>query len=226
MLVFNCTKAAADFFTVIRKGETYCFLEPAPHKTIAESIECPVFPSDVDVNDNSGFQWQWVVHCVKIKRKKYLLVMDYLSRFCLTFPAPKKGEQYDFLNTFEGYLKSTFECLGNDTGLDNIDIEIAIEGYDHKVNTCAFHSRSDRSVQAHLNDVHWHLERHCYEDYMLSEPVDLIGFNLKMAHFIRNAKGHESHFFPYKEFIHFWLYAFVQYDTDTSNIVYLSDYRK
>ena len=39
MLVFNCTKAAVDFFTVTRKGEKVSDLEPAPHKSIAERSE-------------------------------------------------------------------------------------------------------------------------------------------------------------------------------------------
>ena len=108
MLVFNCTKAAVEFFTVTRKGEKVSDLEPAPHKTIAESIETPVFPSDVEAQQNGGFQWQWVIHCVSIKRKKYLMVMDYHSRFCITLLAGKKGDIYQFLNTFEPMLKACF----------------------------------------------------------------------------------------------------------------------
>ena len=44
MLVFNCTQAAADFFTVIRNGKKLSCLEPVP--------ETPVdyFGPDPDVN--------------------------------------------------------------------------------------------------------------------------------------------------------------------------------
>tara|TARA_R110001583_G_scaffold9433_4_gene44764 strand:+ start:10660 stop:10839 length:180 start_codon:yes stop_codon:yes gene_type:complete len=49
MLVFNCTKAATEFFTVTRQGNKISCIEPAPHKTIAESIITPVFPDDVIV---------------------------------------------------------------------------------------------------------------------------------------------------------------------------------
>lgn len=72
MLVFNCTKAAAEFFTVTRQGQKYSDLEPAPHKTIAESIETPVFPNGVDADKNGQFQWQWVLHCVSNKTQKIL----------------------------------------------------------------------------------------------------------------------------------------------------------
>jgi hypothetical protein len=81
MLVFNCTKAAVEFFTVTRQGQKVSDLEPAPHKTIAESIEMSAFPNGVDTDKNGEFQWQWVLHCVSIKRKKYLMAMDYQSRF-------------------------------------------------------------------------------------------------------------------------------------------------
>lgn len=194
MLVFNCTKAAAEFFTVTRKGEKITCIEAAAHKTIAESVSDPVFPEGVYRADNNHFQWQWVVHCVSIKRKKYLMVMDYHSRFCITFLAGKKGDQYEFLNTFELFLKSTFQCLAHEIGMDEVEITNCLDSYDREVNTCAFHARSDRSVQAHINDVLWHLERHCYEDGMLLEGGELIGFNLFTGQFPRNAKGRKSHF--------------------------------
>ncbi|WP_198552775.1 DUF6933 domain-containing protein [Psychromonas sp. Urea-02u-13] len=238
MLVFNCTKAAADFFTVTRKGEKISCLEPAPHKTIAESVATPVFPNDVEAQENGSFQWQWVVHCVSIKRKKYLMVMDVHSRFCITLLAGKKGDQYAFLNAFESILKSTFHCLAHENGIDEAEIEICLDSYDSKVNTCAFHARSDRSVQGHLNDVHWHLERHCYEDGMLLDELDLLNFNLFTGQIPRNAKNRKALFFPYREFMRFWQ-AQIQGDNSAvhnsvhvieneklSNIVVLSDYRK
>lgn len=64
MLIFNCTKATAEFFSVMRQGKKHTFIEPAPHKSIAESVESPVFPDDIDPQENGGFQWQWVVWCI------------------------------------------------------------------------------------------------------------------------------------------------------------------
>ncbi|HAS8381555.1 TPA: hypothetical protein I7759_05225 [Vibrio vulnificus] len=227
MLVFNCTKAAAEFFTVTRKGEKVSSLEPAPHKTIAESIEQPVFPDGVDANKYSGFQWQWVLHCVSIKRKKYLLAMDYQSRFCITILAGKKGDIYSFLNAFDPMLKACFHYLAEQQGVDAVEIEQCLDHYDREVNDCAFHPRSDRSVQAHLNDVHWHLERHCYEEGMLLEEVDLLGFNLFAGQFPRNSKHKKSHFFPNDEFVRQWQqWAQEPRPIDMSKVINLSDYRK
>lgn len=227
MLVFNCTKAAADFFTVTRQGEKVSSLEPAPHKTIAESIEQPAFPDGVDANKYSGFQWHWVLHCVSIKRKKYLMAMDYQSRFCITLLAGKKGDIYSFLNAFDPMLKACFYSLAEQQGVDAVEIEQCLDHYDREVNDCAFHPRGDRSVQAHLNDVHWHLERHCYEDGMLLEEVDLLGFNLFAGQFPRNSKHKESHFFPNDEFVRQWQqWAQKNQPIDMSKVINLSDYRK
>ena len=227
MLVFNCTKAAVDFFTVTRKGEKVSDLEPAPHKSIAESIETPVFSNDVEADQYGGFQWQWVLHCVSIKRKKYLMVMDYQSRFCITLLAGKKGDIYQFLNTFEPMLKTCFHTLANESGIDTIEIEHCIDHYDREVNSCAFHPRSDRSVQAHLNDVFWHLERHSYEDGMLLEDVDLIGFNLFAGQFPRNSKHKKSHFFSNQEFLSQWQqWAQESQPIDMSNVIMLNDFKK
>ncbi|WP_350432838.1 hypothetical protein ABIS04_05400 [Shewanella sp. H8] len=228
MLVFNCTKAAVDFFSVTRKGEVLSCLEPAPHKTIAESVAEPVFPIDVEPHEHDGSQWHWVVHCVTVKRKKYLLVMDYSSRYCLTFLATKKGNEIDFLNMFEQMLKSNFMFLANKKSVDSVEADLALARYNDKYNTCVFHPRSDRSVQGHLNDVVWHLERHCYEDGMLLMPNEFIEFSAFMGQVPRNAKGRSSHFFPNDVFIDSWLQDIATDDgkVDTTNLVYLSDYRK
>jgi hypothetical protein len=228
MLVFNCTKAAADFFSVTRKGQVLSCLEPAPHKTIAESVAIPVFPIDVEPHEHDGRQWHWVVHCVTVKRKKYLLVMDYASRYCLTFLATKKGDEIDFINTFDLMLKANVESLAYKAEADSVEVEQALERFDDKFNTCAFHARGDRSVQGHLNDVAWHLERHCYEDGMLLEPDQMIEFSAVVGQFPRNAKGRDRYFFPNKVFVDFWLQDIASDDApfDLTNIVFLNDYRK
>jgi hypothetical protein len=228
MLVFNCTKAAAEFFSVTRKGQLLSCLEAAPHKTIAESVAAPVFPADVDPQEHDGIQWHWVVHCVTVKRKKYLLVMDYVSRYCLTFLATKKGDEIDFLNMFEKMMVSNFMFLANKKGVDSAEADLAVARYNDKFTTCAFYLRSDRSVQGHLNEVAWHLDRHCYEDGMLLMPNQFIEFSAFMGRFPRNAKGRSSHFFANDVFVDTWLQD-VDFDdgpVDTANLVYLSDYRK
>ena len=227
MLVFNCTKAAADFFTITRQGEKVSYIEPAPHKTIAESISTPVFPDDVDATENDGFQWQWVVHCVSIKRKKYLLVMDYHSRICITLLAGKKGDQYAFLNSFDAMLKATFHNLARQEGVDEVEIAVCIDHYDNKVNTCAFHARSDKSVQAHINDVLFRLESQCNEGDMLIKEADLLLFNVFTSEYPRKSKNRKEYFFPKAIFVHTWQQqSLADSNVDMSNVIHLDQYRK
>lgn len=208
MLVFNCTKAATEFFSVTRQGKKQTCIEPAPHKTIAESLQSPAFPDDVDPQKNGEFQWQWVVHCLSIKRKKYLIVMDYHSRYCLTFPAGKKGDNIAFLNTFELHLKANFMSITDSAMIDEVEVSHSIDVYDSLVETCAFYQRGDRSVQGHINDVVWHLERHCYEEAPLTEEVDCLGFNLFMGQFPRKIKGNKDYIFPTNYFLEYWMRTF------------------
>ncbi|OBT17021.1 hypothetical protein A9264_09850 [Vibrio sp. UCD-FRSSP16_10] len=227
MLVFNCTKAAVEFFTVKRQGKKISDLEPAPHKTILESIETATFPDSVNTDKNNNFQWHWVLHCVSIKRKKYLMAMDYQSRFCITVLAGKKGDIDQFLNTFEPMLKTCFHTLANNSGVDTVEIDNCIDHYNKEVINCAFHPRSDRSVQTHLNDVHWHLEHHCYEDGMLLDDNDLLGFNLFSGQFPRTSKYKKEYFYPNEELVSQWqLWALKPQVLDMSNVIILSNYRK
>lgn len=227
MLVFNCTKAAAEFFTVTRQGKKCSDLEPAPHKTIAESIAQPIFPDDLDLTVSQPIQWQWVVHCVSIKRKKYLMVMDYQSRFCVTLIAGKKGDIGDFLHTFEPMLKACFYRAARDQGIDDTEIVHCLAHYDQEVDSCTFHTRSDRSVQAHLNDVLWHLTQHCYEDGMLLDDIDLLGFSLFANQFPRNSKHKKSFFFPSEELVMQWRqWSLENKPMEASNIINFSDYKK
>lgn len=226
MLIFNCTKAAAEFFTVTRKGEKQTCIEAAPHKTIAESIENPVFPDDVDAKYTDYYQWQWVVHCLSIKRKKYLLVMDYHSRYCLVLPAGKKGDGIGFLNTFEQHIRANFHALAEQYHIDSVEVEACLDEYQRRIFTCAFHQRGDRSVQSHLNDVAWHVERHCYEDYPLESEMDCMGISLYCGQIPRSTKQSKDYFYPNQEFVAYWRKTFTSLDdVSRDNVIDLSQYR-
>jgi hypothetical protein len=208
MLVFNCTKSAAEFFTVTRQGKKLSCIEPVPHKTIAESIASPVFPDEIDAQENGGYQWQWIVHCVSIKRKKYLLVMDYHSRYCVMFPAGKKGDNIAFLNSFETNLKANFRYWVDNAQMDQSEATKYIEQYDSTVNTCIFHQRSNRSVQAHINEVVWHLQVLCERQGDIIERLDCLLFSVAASKILRKKNSEKEYFKAYKFFFAYWLKTF------------------
>ena len=206
MLVFNCSKAAADFFTITKKGEKISPMEPAPHKTIAESIVDKILPDDVIQSDGiDAIQWHWLVHAIKVKRKNVLIVMDYHSRFSMTFSGLKKGDQYPFLNLFEHHLNVHINELMRLVCDNSIEVENSLESYNSQHQCCAFHQRGDRSVQSTLNDVAWHFNRSVDEIGAVPEGVDLIGFDAFINDLLRKHKSEKDYFYPQHKFLHAWL---------------------
>ncbi len=203
MLVFNCTKAAADFFTTKKKGEILSPVEAPPHKTIHESIAESVAISNAYADTEP--QWHWLVHAKKIKRKNILVVMEYQSRFSITLTNLKKGDELAFLNQFEHHLiVHSHEIMTLVTDAPQA-IEDSIDNYHHQHQSCAFYLRGDRSVQSHINDVFWHFEQAVYETGEVLQDVDLIGFDAYVNDIIRNLKGGKDYFFPKREFLRYWL---------------------
>lgn len=220
MWVFNCTKAAVELFTTTVKGEKRTCVETPPHKTISESIEQAkdgvVFPNRLGLTDAYDTDWHWLVHCVSVKRQKYLLVMDYNTRYCMTMLAPKKGDVSSFLNDFEGHLYLNIMGVTAPHNMVVKDIAESLEAC-HELGNCAvFYQRNDRSAQAHMNDVSWHLQRQCYEDFMLEEEEDLLDFNLFTGEILRKMKGQKDYFYPVQAFLLQWLNA---YSRDPEKII-------
>jgi len=203
MLIFNCTKAAADFFTTTKKGEKSSPIEPAPHKTIPESIAESI--ANTNTTGDNEHLWHWVVHAKKIKRKNVLVVMDYQSRFSITLTGLKKGDELGFLNLLEHHLiVHVHETMGL-VAEHPQTIEDSLESYQQQQNNCAFYPRGDRSVQAHINDVLWHFEYSVNETGEVPHGIDLIGFDTYANRILRKRKGEKDYFYPQHEFLHLWL---------------------
>ncbi|WP_019616764.1 DUF6933 domain-containing protein [Psychromonas ossibalaenae] len=243
MLIFNCSKTAADFFTSTRNKVKRTPIEPAPHKTIAESIASPILPEDIPESVEEMAIQHWLVHCITVKRKKVLIVMNYLSRYCLVFYAGKKGDEIEFLNTFELHLKVNFRYLCAEAGISNTFVEQAIAHYNNQTFTCAFHQRSDRSVQAHIKDAAWHIERWIYEGGLVFDKETCLQFDIYMGKTLRKRKADKDYFYPVELFMENWFKELENkpvYKVHTNqplnnetepvntenNIVSLADYRK
>ncbi|MCG6201423.1 DUF6933 domain-containing protein [Psychromonas antarctica] len=218
MLVFNCTKAASDFFTSTKNKIKRSPIETAPDKTISESIANPTYPTDILVAEQVGLPWHWLVHCVTIKRKKVLIVMDYLSRFSLCLDAGKKGDEFAFLNSFERHLIANFTYLAELAGATSKEVQAAVDTYQASYQTCAFHQRGDRSVQAHINDVAWHLESCICEDGFDLKPSSCLGFNEFTGKILRILKGQKDYFYPTDIFVKHFLSVSFQEKVSCRNI--------
>ena len=199
MLILNCTKAAADFFSTTQKGKKISSLEPAPKQSIAES--------------NDPAQWQWLVHAIKIKGKNVLIAMDYHTRFSITLSALKKGDDSSFMNSFEHHLTVHVHEMMTAINVDSQAIDARLKRYRHQHNRCAFYLRGDRSVQAHVNDVAWHFRRWIDDWEDVPTGIDLIGFDVFTNKILRKRKGEKDYFIPQHEFLHAWLRNYGEYNT-------------
>ena len=77
MLIFNCTKAAADFFTTTRKGNKISPMSPTPKIGLAEE---PI------IHDHQ--RWHWMVHIAKFGHKNVLLAIDTRARSSKSWLTP------------------------------------------------------------------------------------------------------------------------------------------
>lgn len=211
MLIFNCTKAAADFFTTIKRSKKISPIEPAPHKTIAEAIE-----AHYSITNNER-QWHWLVHAKKVKRKNVLIVMEYQSRFSLTLTGLKKGDELAFLNLFEHHLTvHIHEAISLVTDNPQV-IEDSLDNYHRQHHSCAFYQRGDRSVQSHINDVFWHFEQAVLEIGEVFQNIDLIGFDTYANRILRNLKDKKDYCYPQHELLRSWLIHYGNYSKAQTN---------
>ncbi len=84
MLIFNCTKAAADFFTSIRKGKKTSPMSPTPKLALTEEFI---------LHDHQ--HWHWMVHVTKLGRTNVL----------------SNGFRFTFLHAFLGAKKRKYRTV-------------------------------------------------------------------------------------------------------------------
>ncbi len=226
MLVFNCTKLAADFFSVTQRGKKISPIEPAPKCTIAQSLNdnAGQTPSDLTSYLDTSIQWHWLVHAIKVKGKSVLVVMDCKSRFSITLTGIKKGDDMAFLNAFEHHLTAhVHEIMALASA--NIDaIDDSLERYYQQHNSCKFYQRGDASVQAHINDVIWHFRSVADEQRTLPSGVDLITHDVFVNKLLRKRKAEKKYFEPQYEFLFGWLKQYGQYNSAQTD-QYMEYYR-
>jgi len=213
MLILNCTKAAADFFSTTQKGKKISPIEPAPHKTIAESVEESVAEliSEPMAKPTAPLQWQWLVHAIKVKGKNVLVMMDYHSRFSITLSALKKGDDMAFLNNFEHHLIVHVHEIMTAINIDSQAIDASLERFRHQHNSCAFYLRGDGSVQSHINDVACRFRDQTDELGYVPTEVELIDHDAFVNQLLRKRKTDKDYFFPQHEFLRAWLRDYGEY---------------
>ncbi len=205
MLIFNCTKAAADFFTSIRKGTKTSPMSPTPKLALTEE---PI------LHDHQ--HWHWMIHVTKLGHKKVLLAMDTDSRFCMLFWGLRKGNIQNFLEQFHERFSLHIIAVINMGGQDETMLETTMIAFLKSHHEYAFVQRGDRSVQAHINDVFIGLpyEQYRWEDDVPTEE-ELFVSDFRNNDTPRKRKQDKDYIYPTEILFSAWLSHYANLDEQT-----------
>lgn len=202
MLVFNCTKAATDFFTTTHKSKKISPMSPKPK---IEFVEEPILHDDQ--------RWHWMIHAVKVKRKNVLLAMDSDSRFCMLFWGLKKGSAEHFIEEFHQRFTLHIATFVTMSTQDESTIENSIKKFITNHNEYTLVQRGHRSVQGHINDVLMSLPyaQHRWEGELPTEE-ELFISDLRNNDTFRKRKQDKDYILPAQELFQTWLSHYANLD--------------
>jgi len=124
------------------------------------------------------------------------------------FPVGKKGDNIEFLNSFESGLKANFRYWVDNEKMGQDKATQYIEQYNAAIITCAFYQRGDRSVQGNINTTAWYLESVCLEKGHLTEALDCLLFSVRVSEIPKSRPKEKEDFYTYKAFYAYWLKTF------------------
>jgi hypothetical protein len=160
MIILNCTEAAKKFFTITNKGKQSTCIQQTTDKTIEEAMNTSFNQSSV--NSKAYFQWHWCVDIVTLKGKKYLLVVDYISRYCLVFAGGRKGKHDYFKEIFNTLLISNFNYWAKQHKITSEQINACIAEYKKCNYPLVFYQRLCRPIHnGYINYVKDNLKIIC-----------------------------------------------------------------
>ena len=193
MLIFNCTKAAQDFFTVTRSGKKQTIVEAPPTKDMSEDAQ------HLNYEDGSPAKpQQWLLHAVSIKRKHCLVAMEVDTRFSIIVMSVAKADVDDFLQYFYSFLSAQMSAYGETYGIwPASESDVIVKSCFAHTQEVHFFKRSERSVQTQMNEV----VRWLRED--VDEYPDLLTNNVMIADYIEHTNDtlRKSRAFPEKDYI-------------------------
>ncbi|MEN4752689.1 hypothetical protein ABEH28_23355 [Pseudomonas sp. Ps21-P2] len=182
MLIFDCTKDAADFFSKKVKGEIISAVQPS---AAAQSLE-----PDSAAHDRVD---RWQLHVTKFGRTHVLLAMKVDTRYAMMFVGLKRNDVQGFLQQFSArYILEVLVLAGNVSGQipPQSELQRHVDLLEESLQSVHFFKRSDRSVQAHINDVLYMAAYDAYEGKGLPvEAPDLIAFGEVPNGMLRSIRG-------------------------------------
>lgn len=214
MLVFNCTKAAADFFTVKRNGKKVSPLETPPTDSVSGSEPVNAFSTQPPIS-------AWLVHAINVQRKKVLIAMHVETRYSMVFVGIQKGDWAEFTNQLLERLFNNMQFFGEEFELcDEESFEDMLNEFIKLHPKPIFCQRGDRSVQSHINDVAWQFEDRVYQVGSLPDGhEESASFDEWINGLIRSTKQKKEHFHPDEEMFIDWMQTYSELGDNEDKLI-------
>lgn len=173
MLIFNCTKATEEFFTVTQGGEKQTIIETPASKEMDENVAL------LQYKDGSPAQpFQWVLHTVSIRQRNCLVALEVNTCFCVIVAGLEKADSESFLDSFRAFL--SIQVL--DYGIENqvwqqADTKNFIANTVEHFAEFRFFQRMDHKLHKLMNEIVRHFqERARYGAELLDDSELLVDF--------------------------------------------------
>ncbi|MDY0007054.1 MAG: hypothetical protein RBS22_09525 [Spongiibacteraceae bacterium] len=162
-------------------------------------------------------QMQWYGHRVQVLRRKCVILMELQSRYAMVFAGLTKP---DFLRFPELVRDRLWREIVSICALDDAESQRLAALVDVVSQPVQIVAGSDRSVQAHMKEVAWHLEWMANDFGSLPlEGGDAFAFGLRVNQTPRSRKGQKEYFWPIEVMREFWLGMLAHATPRADNVV-------
>lgn len=146
---------------------------------------------------------QWYGHRVQVLRRKCVILMELQSRYAMVFTGLTKPDFQRFPELVRDRLWREALSICQLDEPRSGQLAALVDAIAQPVQIVA---GSDRSVQAHINEVTWHLDYFAQEAGELPrDDGDMFAFGLRMNKTPRSRKGEKGYFYPLEVLRDFWL---------------------
>ncbi|ODS10611.1 DUF6933 domain-containing protein [Vibrio scophthalmi] len=202
MLIFNCSKAASDFFSITRKGVKVSPVAAAPCNLLSDDIK---HIKNDDGNTPAELN-EWLIHVVRVQCKPIVFAIEQNTRYIMTFVDLKKGDVQLFITDFIERLANMIQYSGEDLMvMNNRTFEPMISKFLEANNEYRFYDRSDKSMQSHINDVSWHFKHTAQSANCLPTAEQAMYFDRGINHMPKTYKGLTEILWPEEAMLYHWL---------------------
>ncbi|MCY1421766.1 hypothetical protein D9M71_374300 [compost metagenome] len=206
MLIFNCTQAAADFFTRVHKGKKVTPVQNPPFARIEEDAAA-MSRDGIDAAQAD----QWLLHATVIRRKHVLVAIHVDTRYMMFFSDMKKADVDAFLNDFcQRWIQGMLTLAMRDGVLDWIEMPTAGEQFMAFTSQYVMFKRGERSAQGHINEALWIYQDIAHASGCLPpNEFAVVNFDNDMNATPRTSKALKGkYFYPEEEMLACWLQKF------------------